>query len=173
MGDSRYWSKEVITNFIELYKSYPCLWKIKSRDYTNRNLKNAAYNKLVEFCKSINPEANRDYVAKKIQSFRGSFRKEMKKLEDSKRSGAGTDEIFTPTLWYFDLLLFTMDQELPTPSVSNIESEDDPEEGTSRDDGLQEESENDDYEGTRDKPVSSYLLFIKDTKSYKLCFSFG
>lgn len=82
MGDSRYWSKEVITNFIELYKSYPCLWKIKSRDYTNRNLKNAAYNKLVDFCKSINPEANRDYVAKKIQSFRGSFRKEMKKLED-------------------------------------------------------------------------------------------
>ncbi|KAK5648065.1 hypothetical protein RI129_002957 [Pyrocoelia pectoralis] len=93
MADSRYWSKEVVTNFIEIYKNHPCLWKIKSKDYTNRNLKNAAYNELVDFCKTINPEANRDYVVKKIQSFRGSFRKELRKMEDSKRSGAGTDDI--------------------------------------------------------------------------------
>lgn len=123
MTDSRYWSKEIVTNFIEMYKSFPCLWKIKSRDYTNRNLKNAAYDKLAEFCKTINPEANRDYVVKKIQSFRGSFRKESKRVEDSKRSGAGSDEIHTPTLWYFDLLLFTIDQELPAPSISNIGEE--------------------------------------------------
>lgn len=51
MTDARYWSKKVVSNFIDIYKSYPCLWKIKSRDYTNRNLKNAAYDKLVEFCK--------------------------------------------------------------------------------------------------------------------------
>jgi Alcohol dehydrogenase transcription factor Myb/SANT-like len=51
MTDSRYWSKEVVTEFIEIYKCHPCLWKIKSRDYTNRNLKNAAYEKLVQFCK--------------------------------------------------------------------------------------------------------------------------
>ncbi|KAF5270362.1 hypothetical protein FQR65_LT05550 [Abscondita terminalis] len=124
MADARYWSKETITSFIEIYKSYPCLWKIKCKDYTNRNLKNAAYDKLVEFCKTINPEANRDYVVKKIQSFRGSFRKELKKVEDSKRSGAGADEIHTPTLWYFDQLVFTIDQELPTPSVCNILEED-------------------------------------------------
>ncbi|CAH0563124.1 unnamed protein product [Brassicogethes aeneus] len=43
--------------------------------------------------------------------------------EDSKRSGAGSDEIHSPTLWYFNLLMFTIDQELPTKSISNIEEE--------------------------------------------------
>ncbi|CAH1956038.1 unnamed protein product [Acanthoscelides obtectus] len=123
MADTRYWSKEVVSEFIEIYKSYPCLWKIKSREYTNRNLKNAVYDKLVEFCTKLHPEANRDYVVKKIQSFRGSFRKELKKIEESKRSGASTDEIYTPTLWYFDLLQFTIDQEIPTQSICNMEDE--------------------------------------------------
>lgn len=48
------------------------------------------------------------------------FRKEMKKVLESKRSGASQDEIYNPTLWYYDLLLFTKDQELPTDSLSNL-----------------------------------------------------
>ena len=44
-------------------------------------------------------------------------------MEDSKRSGASTDEIYTSTLWYFDLLQFTIVQELPTQSICNIEDE--------------------------------------------------
>jgi len=78
-------------------------------------------------CKSINPEANRDFVVNKIQSFRGSFRKELKKVEDSKRSGRSADDVHIPTLWYYHLLEFTVDQELPSDSVSNfnnIEAED-------------------------------------------------
>ncbi|KAL1509993.1 hypothetical protein ABEB36_004653 [Hypothenemus hampei] len=123
MTDTRYLSEEFTKNFLDIYKSYPCLWKIKSKDYTNRNLKNAAYDKLVEYCKPIIPDVNRDYVVKKIQSFRGSFRKELQKVQNSKRSGAGSDQIYTPTLWYFELLLFTMDEELPTTSISNIEAD--------------------------------------------------
>ncbi|KAI4459756.1 hypothetical protein MML48_6g00005452 [Holotrichia oblita] len=151
MTDSRNWSKEVVTHFIEMYKSFPCLWKIKSRDYTNRNLKNAAYDKLVEFCKTINPEANRDFVVKKIQSFRGSFRKEIKRVEDSKRSGAGSDEIHSPTLWYFDLLLFTIDQELPAPSISiEVEElENSIEEGTQESEILEDEDNGSGYSNTQ------------------------
>lgn len=123
MADTRYWSKEFMTNFIEEYKSHPCLWKIKAKEYTNKNLKNEAYEKLVNMCKNVFPEANRDFVVKKIQSMRGSFRKELKKVEGSKRSGSSTDDVYTPSLWYFDLFLFTKDQETPTESVSNISYE--------------------------------------------------
>lgn len=123
MADTRYWSKELIRDFIEEYRLHPCLWKIKSKEYTNKNLKNQAYDKLVELCKTCNVEANRDYVIKKIQSLRGSFRKEMKKVIESKRSGAGEEDIYSPTLWYYDLLLFTVDQEIPSTSISNIEEE--------------------------------------------------
>lgn len=85
MADTRYWNKEFMIEFIEQYKSYPCLWKIKSKEYINKNLKNEAYEKLVALCKSVYPDANRDFVVKKIQSLRGSFRKEMRKLLDSKK----------------------------------------------------------------------------------------
>lgn len=113
----------MLTSFIELYREMPCLWKIKSKDYQNKNLKNEAYDKLVEFCKPIFPSANRDFVYKKVQSLRGAFRKEFKKVSDSQRSGKGAEDIHTPTLWYYDLLLFTMDQEKPNPSISNLDAE--------------------------------------------------
>ncbi|KAJ8936959.1 hypothetical protein NQ318_015621 [Aromia moschata] len=93
MTDCRYWSKDLLTNFIEVYKANHCLWKIKSKEYTNKNLKTIAYDKLIDICKTVNPEANKDYVVKKIQSFRGSFRKEIKKVLESKRSGAGEDDV--------------------------------------------------------------------------------
>jgi hypothetical protein len=57
MADSRCWTKECVTDFINLYMQMPCLWRIKSRDYTNKNLKNEAYGKLVEFCKPVFPDA--------------------------------------------------------------------------------------------------------------------
>lgn len=120
MNDSRYLSKEFVIEFLEKYRQFPCLWKIKSKDYTNKNLKNRAYDELLTVCKTINPEANRDFVVKKIQSFRGSFRKELKKVEDSKRSGKSADDVHVPTLWYYHLLEFTVDQELPTDSISNF-----------------------------------------------------
>ncbi|KAB0803060.1 hypothetical protein PPYR_00030 [Photinus pyralis] len=142
MADSRYWSKEIVANFIEIYKGHPCLWKVKSKDYTNKNLKNLAYDKLVDFCKTFNTEANRDYVIKKIQSFRGSFRKELKKLLQSKRSGAGVPDVYEPTLWYYDLLLFTCDQEIPNASVqSNMSHDETVVDNNSQDD---EEEENQD-----------------------------
>ena len=44
----------------------------------------------------------------------------------STRSGKGADDIYVPTLWYYDLLLFTKDQDIPSASVSNIEEETSP-----------------------------------------------
>ncbi|XP_050307343.1 uncharacterized protein LOC126744056 [Anthonomus grandis grandis] len=119
MSDTRYLPKNVLNKFIEVYREHPALWKIKSKDYTNKNLKNVGYDALVNICKEVEPNANREYVSKKIQSLRGSFRKELKKIEQSQRSGASPDD----TLWYFELLQFTIDQELPTESIENITSE--------------------------------------------------
>lgn len=72
MADIRTWSKELIVELITLYKNFPCLWKIKSEDYKNKNLKDEAYKKIIDFCKEKGfSDANRDFVVKKIQSLRG------------------------------------------------------------------------------------------------------
>ncbi|KAK4881636.1 hypothetical protein RN001_004955 [Aquatica leii] len=42
-------------------------------------------------------------------------------VEKSQRSGSGVDDLYTSHLWYFNLLMFLTDHELPTTSIDNIE----------------------------------------------------
>ncbi|XP_031328990.1 uncharacterized protein LOC116160017 [Photinus pyralis] len=132
-------NKEFITEFIEVYRQHPALWKIKSSEYINKNLKNLGYTALMEVCKKFNIPQSRDIVQKKIQSLRSTFRKEYKKVENSIRSGRGSDEVYTPNLWYFDLLMFIKDQEQPAQSVSNV-----PSPSTASTSGDREEGDDDD-----------------------------
>lgn len=88
----------------------PLASKIK-RYYSNRDKKNQAYATLIDKCKEVDREATKDTVAKKINSFRTIYRKELSKVKTSMRSDAGAEEIYRPSLWYFDLLSFLNDQE--------------------------------------------------------------
>lgn len=50
------WTKEVVSEMIELYKERPCLWKIKDKTYLNKNLKRLAYDDILKILKSKNLE---------------------------------------------------------------------------------------------------------------------
>jgi hypothetical protein len=39
MNDMRMWSPQFITEFVEMCKSFPCLYDIKSKEYSNKQLK--------------------------------------------------------------------------------------------------------------------------------------
>ncbi|KAF5281599.1 hypothetical protein FQR65_LT02919 [Abscondita terminalis] len=86
--------------------------------------KNAAYNRLLEKYRPIDPSATRAVVVKKINNLRTAYKKELDKWKGSQKSGAGTDEIRTPTLWYFHFLDFLYKQEIPRSSISNISDDD-------------------------------------------------
>ena len=44
----------------------------------------------------------------------------MKKVQESEKSGAGADQVYEPTLWYFQALTFLNDQEDQTePGLRN------------------------------------------------------
>ncbi|KAJ9596589.1 hypothetical protein L9F63_012381, partial [Diploptera punctata] len=103
MSDVRQASREFLSEFIEMYRS---LWQVKSKDYSDRNKRDLAYVELIAKYKEIDPSAERDTVMKKINSFRTVFKKEMTKVNKSQKSGAGTDEVYKPKLWYFDLLQY-------------------------------------------------------------------
>jgi hypothetical protein len=99
----------------------PSLWKVKSKDYSNRNLRNEAYEKLISKLKEIEPTADRDMVIRKINSLRSAFRRELKK--DCTHSGMSSEQVYEPHLWYFDLLSFTVDQETPRKGKSSMDSD--------------------------------------------------
>ncbi|KAL4126231.1 hypothetical protein QTP88_010457 [Uroleucon formosanum] len=82
--------------------------------------KAAAYDVLIEKLKPLEPDAVRDRVVKKISNLRSTFPKELKKVNDSKRSSAGSDDVYVPSLWYFYELMFLVDQETPDTSESTF-----------------------------------------------------
>lgn len=40
--------RRLISELIEVYKSYTCLWRIKDPDYKNKEMKNEAYESLLQ-----------------------------------------------------------------------------------------------------------------------------
>jgi hypothetical protein len=63
---------------------------------------------MVTKLKDINSNANRK-VKKRITGRRTKYRRELDKIKESKKSGAGTDDIYVPTLWYFKEIDFLRD----------------------------------------------------------------
>lgn len=118
-------NKTFLVEFIEEYKKFPCLWRIKSEEYRDRNQKNKAYEHLLNKMKEVEAGATIQMVKNKIDSMRGCFRKELKKIKDSQRSGAGEEDVYIPHLWYFKNLMFLKDQETPRDGISSIDFTDD------------------------------------------------
>ncbi|GFO24817.1 hypothetical protein PoB_005132200 [Plakobranchus ocellatus] len=112
--------KIFILEVIEMYHGFPDLWKLKSKEYSDREKKEAAYDTLLLKYKEWYTEATKDDLKKKLNAMRTSFRRELKKLNDSQKSGAGADDVYEPSLWFFYALFFLRDQETPAPSQSTI-----------------------------------------------------
>lgn len=109
--DLRIQSREFITEFINVFRENPCLWKTSLIEYKIKSVKQSAYHKLLEISRKYEPQTSIDDVKKKIQSLRASHRKERRKVKDSLRTGSGIDEIYVPKLWYYTELDFLDDQE--------------------------------------------------------------
>ena len=58
-------------------------------------------------------DATIDDVKKKINILRSNYRKELKKILTSKRSGASSDDVYKPKSWVFHLLHFINKTEQP------------------------------------------------------------
>ncbi|KAG8456086.1 hypothetical protein GDO86_002039 [Hymenochirus boettgeri] len=108
-----------LKKFIKQYHALPCLWQVKSKEYSNRRARAEAYNKLVDLCRRLNPSANIDFVKSKIANLRTVFKKEFNKVQSSKNNGTAIEDVYVPKLWYYDLLTFITDQEIPCPSKSS------------------------------------------------------
>ncbi|XP_029345231.1 uncharacterized protein LOC100573396 isoform X3 [Acyrthosiphon pisum] len=112
--------KQILRAFIAEYKQLPELWDVRT---LKRIKKNAANEKLLTIYKGLKSNATVDGVKKIINTLKSNYRKELKKINDSKRSGAGSDDIYVPSSWVFEELSFLMNLEKPVESISSISEE--------------------------------------------------
>lgn len=126
-SDRQFWEE-----FLNMYQLHTCLWNTKAKEYSDRNLRNEAYGELVNKCKEKFPNANKDFVVKKIHTMRCSFRRELKKVINSLKSGSATEEVYVPSLWYYDLLSFIADSEMPRKGTSNLDLDEEDDSGTEK-----------------------------------------
>ncbi|SPP89454.1 uncharacterized protein LOC117590986 isoform X1 [Drosophila guanche] len=90
--------------FFRLYRSMPQLWMTKSRGYQDRLLKAQSYHILLECLRVIDPTANIHTLKRKINNFRTSYRRELRKKYSSENE-------YVPTLWYYKELDFLCEVE--------------------------------------------------------------
>ncbi|KAJ8963041.1 hypothetical protein NQ314_005596, partial [Rhamnusium bicolor] len=117
------------TEFVEIYRKQVCLWDVKSNEYFNKHKRNESYDTLLKKLREINPQATVEILKKKINNMRTTFRRELKKVQWSKGTGTGGDT-YEPTLWYYDLLLFTTQLETGRKGIFTDELADNFENGT-------------------------------------------
>jgi hypothetical protein len=67
--DSMKKSDSFFEYFIEMYKANPCLWKVKSQEYSDKNKKLFAYEKLAEELREKDPSSNKESVVKRSATY--------------------------------------------------------------------------------------------------------
>jgi hypothetical protein len=67
-----------------------------------QNKKKEQYERLLRKCRERFPDADKNQLIKNFKSSPTNFRKELKRIKDSEKSGTGADAVEGPTLWYFE-----------------------------------------------------------------------
>jgi hypothetical protein len=62
------WSKELLLECIEEFRGCPCIWKVKSKEYHNREMNKNAYSALTGKVKTTD-QANKETVMKKNNNY--------------------------------------------------------------------------------------------------------
>lgn len=58
----------------------------------------------------------------KLQSLRDQRRKMDRKIKESKKSGAGADDVVKPSVWWYDLVAFLVMEAEPNQTLDNLEN---------------------------------------------------
>ncbi|XP_017864335.1 PREDICTED: uncharacterized protein LOC108614637 [Drosophila arizonae] len=100
-------NRHYLRAFIQTYRDMPVLWDTSLRDYTNREKRAEAYQRLVPIYHYLKRDATVEDVKKKINTLRTNYRKELKVVESAMRTGS----LHTPRCWTFQELDFLRNTE--------------------------------------------------------------
>lgn len=95
--------------FFDTYRQLPALWRSSDEQYKNQRHKKAAYERLLECYRQIDPKANVDSMRRRINGIRTCFRRELRKVEHSEEISQDMSKVYVPHLWYYNELSFLRD----------------------------------------------------------------
>ena len=101
------WSRQETTCLIHMYRQQPCLWNVKSVAYKDRNKHVVALTAITKEMQKMYVSVTTVDIKRKIDTLRNQYRHEMRLEENSCKSGAATDDVYSPKLWCFDDLSFS------------------------------------------------------------------
>ena len=108
--------------FIDLIREHPCLWQIRNKNYKNKTMRSVNLNTLIKpLMSTVNCVVTPEIIMKKLHTLRSQYRREVKEMKTSQKSGAGTDNLYLPRLWCYHTLAFLGDGDTPPDSTSNLD----------------------------------------------------
>ncbi|KAK4882246.1 hypothetical protein RN001_005565 [Aquatica leii] len=114
------WSRDEVALLIEEYKKYPCLYATKSKEYKNKHARGRALQNIEAELRLIKPDVTANDIKVKFYGIKTNFLAEHRKHAKSIHSGAGDDDIYIPTLWYFDKLRFVLEHCIQREAIDTI-----------------------------------------------------
>ncbi|KAL0870060.1 hypothetical protein ABMA27_006222 [Loxostege sticticalis] len=165
--------RKLLKRFIQLYKDLPCLWDKNCFAYKHKQKRHDAISKLTQLVQEYDPTATRVHVLRKIESLRACVRREHKRVVDSRRKATCPEEIYVPTLWYYDSFSFFYGDDADnTPVKLDALS---PEQTVELTEDDEDETTEDDEATYSQQPYSSdynHLVEVPDSPSIskRLCF---
>ena len=102
---------------IDYYKEHPMLWNSQLKDYRNRDLRRVNLDRLAS-------QPDSCYSVEKIQqewhNLATYFDRERMRMEGSKKSDAGSDEVYQTSWPYYTSMEFCLDKSNPDDTVSTL-----------------------------------------------------
>ncbi|XP_050676858.1 uncharacterized protein LOC126973577 [Leptidea sinapis] len=95
------WTEDTTYKFVQEYLKDECLYNCKSPKYKMKGARDTA---LVRISEAINiPGFGSKEVYTKIRNLKSTYAQEAKKIKQSTKSGAGTDDVYIPHIKWFKL----------------------------------------------------------------------
>lgn len=101
-------TRDAIKQLLLLYEQYPEIYNVQCPEYKNKTIRQ---DRLVKITKDLNelmgnPGITLQDVKKKLSNLRTQYFHELTKVKKSLVSGAGTDDIYKPSWWCYEFLIF-------------------------------------------------------------------
>lgn len=96
------WTEDITYKFVQEYVKHECLYNCKAPRYKIKGARDTA---LVRISEAMNiPGFGSKEVYTKIRNLKSTYAQEAKKIKQSTKSGAGTDDVYIPQIKWFKLL---------------------------------------------------------------------